>query len=104
MRNIFSAIFYIIIFSLLFSCTSENDSANGKDSAEIEVQDTSDIKGQNTDSEDIDSDSTINSDQEKLTLTKYICPIGDIEGNTDQAGDCPSCGMELIENPDYKSE
>jgi predicted Zn-ribbon and HTH transcriptional regulator len=37
----------------------------------------------------------------KKNNSKYICPQNDPEGNLNAPGNCPACGMELIENPDY---
>ncbi|MCF6183781.1 MAG: hypothetical protein L3J56_03985 [Bacteroidales bacterium] len=39
--------------------------------------------------------------KKKTIIYKYICPLGCKEGNSNTKGNCPNCGMELIENPDY---
>ncbi len=39
--------------------------------------------------------------KKKEKVYKYICPMGCKTGYSDKAGNCPECGMELIENPDF---
>jgi hypothetical protein len=34
----------------------------------------------------------------------YVCPMGPQCGQGDKAGKCPSCGMDMKENPDFKKK
>ncbi len=34
----------------------------------------------------------------------YVCPMGPQCGQADTAGKCPSCGMEMKPNPDFKKK
>ena len=40
--------------------------------------------------------------QKEVKIYKSICPLGCKKGKSDIKGNCPECGMELIENPDYQ--
>jgi hypothetical protein len=40
--------------------------------------------------------------QDTLKLKAYVCPMGPQCGQSDTAGKCPSCGMEMKANPKAK--
>ncbi len=76
---------------LIFSCSSE-ENIDEKDKIE-------NISKNNSEEKRVKKDSLI---EKKKEIFKYICPQGDKEGNSNIEGICASCGMELIENPDYQ--
>jgi len=89
----------ISITFILAACDSDEINDRDNDSVELIKNDTANI---NVSSDTISvSDTTVNKIEQKILQTIYICPLGDTEGNSDKAGVCPICEMELIENPDY---
>ena len=94
--------FIIFLSGSLISCDTgdENDTENDT----IIMTDTNSFD-EKSDTSAVSSDSVSVNEIKKITIaSKYICPLGDPEGNTDKAGICPVCEMELIENPDYISK
>ena len=89
--KLFILSFAFIALGMLVSCNSNETNEN--DSSEI-IEDTvntgNDTK-ETTEVEDVKAE-----DQ----TVKYVCPAGCEEGKSDKAGNCPTCGMELIENVD----
>lgn len=94
----------IIIVFIFSSCKSNDNSSDNKDSLNTDYIDTLIDTDTVSNTNNLDSIYENKSDIDEVIATKYICPIGDIEGNQNKAGICPICGMELIENPDYKTE
>ncbi len=96
-----SIIAFLVIF--LYSCSSD-------DVKESEIQKDTLIhtKEKDTHITEKASDSSSSKTDKKVNTVyktyKFICPIGDIKGNSNTPGICPECQMELIENPDYSSE
>lgn len=98
---------FLLIIPIVFSsCSSEENIEKGlkNDSVNIEtIQIQPTIDTVNINATNVD---TLNSDvsekKQTVKVFKYICPLGDREGNSDKEGICPACEMELIENPDYK--
>ncbi len=98
--SIFAFIIFISVF--LISCDPGNGSDTENDTI-IMTDSNSFVENSDTLSETTDSVSVNETEKEK-TESKYICPLGDPEGNVDKPGTCPVCEMELIENPDYISK
>ena len=98
-----SSIFVIItiLVGFLISCKSDNGNENEIDS--IQIRDTN-FTVTISDTATITTDIVQVNEENKKIVSKYICPLGDIEGNKDEPGICPICEMELIENPDYISK
>jgi len=88
----------VISFTAFFACNSnpsgENDTQN-TDSVEVTKQNTN----KNTNSEPKE---TTEKTTPKDYTAKYICPMHCPKSGGDKLGDCPECGMELIENPTTK--
>ncbi|MCD4794892.1 MAG: hypothetical protein K8R54_16780 [Bacteroidales bacterium] len=86
----------ILISCFLISCNSDEGNVTENDTNLNKVI---------PDTASVISDSTqLNETNNKISVSKYICPQGDKEGNSDEPGICPVCEMELIENPDYISK
>ena len=105
--KLISFTFLLIIPIVFISCSSEdnatedkNDTLNIIDKNTIQIQpivDTVNINSTNVDTLSL----VVSEKKETVKVFKYICPLGDKEGNSDKEGICPACEMELIENPDY---
>ena len=95
----------ILIVSILsFSCNSDDNNSNDIDSIEIQDMDTIQSEIIDTISTEDDTTNDLKDEIEEYKVSKYICPQGDPEGNSNKAGICPVCEMELIENPDYTNK
>lgn len=94
--------FTIFLSGFLTSCDPGNENDTENDT--IIVTDTNSFD-EKSDTSAVSTDSISVNEIKKITIaSKYICPLGDPEGNTDKPGICPVCEMELIENPDYISK
>ena len=85
--------FIFLTASLLISCgeTTSNETDSSKDSSKVE----------NTTNSETEINSTETTTEETSTTTeeaKFVCPGRCEEGKSATAGECSSCGMELIEN------
>ncbi len=78
--------FAIITFSV--SCKSDNSNSQQSDTTQI--------------SQKTDTTSTQQTVLGKEYTSKFICPNHCTGSGSDEAGICPVCGMEYIENPDYQ--
>ena len=95
------SIFAFIIFISVFLITCNPGDGTDTENDTIILPDTNSFdENSNTLSVTTDSVSVNETKKEKI-VSKYICPLGDPEGNVDKPGICPVCEMELIENPDY---
>jgi len=96
---------FLAFFSmLLFSCNSENNENKDIEKDTLIVLSTEDSMKNVENKVDTTTVKSIvkKSEVKKTTkVFKYICPQGDKEGNSDKEGICPTCEMDLIENPDY---
>jgi len=102
--NIIILAFSTFLFSMVLSCSSDETKEIG------EEDDTFHLKNDTLNQDLLKIDSLKEEDSVSTVVTKtitieskYICPLGDKEGNSDKAGICPICEMELIENPDFNS-
>ncbi|MCF6366959.1 MAG: hypothetical protein L3J35_12250 [Bacteroidales bacterium] len=94
--------FFSVFTAVLISCSSDNSDEikNNKDSTTVKVINKPITKTDTL----IKTDTVVKvTEKEEIIVSKYICPLGDKEGNSDKSGICPACEMELIENPDYLS-
>jgi len=102
---IYKLIIFTFSLSISFvSCSSEENTkkelkSNSVDTEEVQIQSNTDTITINT--VNIDTLKSNVSEKKEIKVFKYICPLGDKEGNADKKGICPICEMELIENPDY---
>lgn len=94
-------LFIPFLFSLIIffgACKNDSKDSESNDTTNIENIDTSKIIiSPNPNS---DNDNTLG----KEFTAKYICPMHCKGSGSDKFGSCPECGMEYIENPDYKIE
>jgi len=93
------AVVAIFAVALLFSACAETNESTDKDVTKKEVIE--EVKKVDKVVKEVVKDSTAVASTE---VSKYICPNGCEVGKVNEAGDCKSadCGMELIENPDFK--
>ncbi len=88
----------VISFTAFFACNSEPSGEKDTQNA-----DSVEIMNQNSDH---NTNSEKKETKEKTTpkdyTAKYICPMHCPKSGSDKLGDCPECGMELIENPTTK--
>jgi len=102
---IYKLIIFTFSLSIIFvSCSSEENTEkklknDSVDTETIQIQPIVDTITINT--LNIDTLKSTASEKKEVKVFKYICPLGDKEGNSDKEGICPTCEMELIENPDY---
>ncbi len=95
-----SSLLIPIVISFICACGNDQNQNNNADSLNRLNEDTT-VK-QNIITPDENKDTT--EKEKKIVVknnSKYICPQNDTEGNLNSPGYCPTCGMELIENPDY---
>ncbi len=95
LRKIITAIAFIIaIFSLTACNMGGNNDENNSDTLNVE---------ENIDNteENIDNQSETIEDDNDYTA-KYVCAAHCDGSGSDEAGNCPICKMELIENLDFK--
>ncbi|NPA68575.1 MAG: hypothetical protein GXO50_08205 [Chlorobi bacterium] len=103
-------IFAILLTLQIIFTVSCNKQTNKTETVKTTLQDTtSKIKTDTATKKSVQitesqSDTTDIKDKKtkKVKIFKYICPLGCKKGKSDSPGNCPECGMELIENPDYK--
>jgi len=93
-------LFIPVLFSLIiFLGACKNDSKNSDDNDSLKIE--------NVDSSKIIISPSPNADDNVLGkeyTSKYICPMHCKGSGSDKSGTCPECGMEYIENLDYKNE
>jgi hypothetical protein len=90
--NLILSSFAIVAILFLFSCGGTESSETNADSAKVN-------KSETTDSSKV----TKNDANKTEKVAKYICPMHCKGSDSDKAGTCPVCGMDLIENPDFKN-
>ncbi len=101
----------IVLFLLslgLISCSgTETNSGSDKDTTAV-VETTQEVSAEEANTVELDSIKTSNvSDALGVEYTaKYICPNHCKGSGSDKEGECknPDCGMELMENPNYKEQ
>ncbi len=95
-----------LFLSFILACNSENSNNSnnqGKDSVNVPIENS--VKETLTDSTEAKTEENTGNDQLNEEYTaKYICPNHDKGSGSDNPGDCPVCGMELIENPNYQAK
>ncbi len=100
--KLFKFTFLITIVLLFVSCDSQKEEEIEKNKEPIVKEEIIQENIKKIDTIIVDSVSKKNKKEVTEKVFKFICPQGDVEGNSDKKGICPSCGMELIENPDFK--
>jgi hypothetical protein len=86
-RIFFSACAVLALTMILFT----NESCNPKQQPAVEVK-TAEIKADTSSKEPM------------LKAKAYVCPMGMQCGQSDSAGKCESCGMELKKDPDFQKK
>lgn len=87
----------LIVVGLFFiaSCNSaEGTDSENSDSTEVVVKETFDV---DTASTEVDENQELGAEY----TSAYICPDHCKDSGSDKEGECPNCGMELLENPNY---
>jgi len=90
-----------IAFSIfgIVSCNSSNKTNNDEatDSTQVVVSDNNQVS--------VDSVENVGTTELGTEYTaKYICPNHCKNSGSDKEGECSECGMELMENPNYRTE
>lgn len=105
MNNLYRIfVLLIITIGFLVSCSEEQkeEKVSSVDSTGIikteKTKNIDSVKENQTDTISINE----KKQQKEVKIYKYICPLGCKKGKSDIKGNCPECGMELIENPDYQ--
>ncbi len=92
--------FRITIIALFFSATGLIVSCSSETSESTDTTKDS-VKVENTEkSENVTEETTTEEVNKTDEVAKYVCPARCEEGKSATPGVCPSCGMELIENPE----
>jgi len=98
---------YIFIGLLFFSaicisgCSSQgSDSENENDTTIVQMEQKMDELESTDSTKAVNENSTLG----KEYTAKYICPDHCKGSGSDKPGECPNCGMELMENPAYGKE
>ena len=109
MKNLYHT--FILIFAtivFLVSCSEKQNNEKNNTLIPDTINQTKEINTEiNSDSlkNKVSLDTTKEKNKKQIKkekiIYKYICPLGCKEGNSNIKGNCPNCGMELIENPDY---
>ncbi len=95
--------FCFFIFLILGQACQDNSDASSEekaDSVAFVTSATHSEQPQDTSEKKNAGDTVSENMSNNVPKTKYICPLGDKEGNVNKGGNCAACGMELIENPD----
>lgn len=96
-----------LFLALSLACNSENSNNSGnqdQDSVNTPIEKTIDSESIDTNSVKTTETKPENTDLDEEYTAKYICPNHDKGSGSDEPGDCPVCGMELIENPNYQGK
>jgi rubrerythrin len=87
MKKAILSIFVLAGFSVLVLNSSCNSKAKEEKKEEMNIK----------------ADS-VTSHRDSVKVQAYVCPMGPQCGQGDKPGKCPSCGMDLKENPDFKKK
>ncbi|MBN1252456.1 MAG: hypothetical protein JXR51_05760 [Bacteroidales bacterium] len=101
MKNFKLIFIALIAFSMfgIFACNSSSDNQNNENIDSTEI-----ISTENN-VETLDSTENVNAGNLGNEYTaKYICPNHCKGSGSDKEGECPVCGMELMENPNFEAK
>jgi hypothetical protein len=105
MKHILAVILSVLVLSFFMACTesgTQKESAAGQGDTITSVDEKASDVDTKKDSLTLDEEQPMDEKvQETAQVSKYICPNSCPEGHADHSGNCSTCGMELIENPDY---
>ncbi len=85
----------VISFTAFFACSSEQKN-------DVQNADSLNVNSKTVDSLNTENTKVIKETKPTDYTAKYICPMHCPNSGSDKMGDCPNCGMELIENPTTK--
>ncbi len=92
----------VIIF--VQACSDNKNSEKIEDTKKRETISPDTLKKDNfIKQENKNTDTTTVKTKKTKKIYKYICPLSCKNGKSDTFENCPRCGMEMIENPDYKT-
>jgi hypothetical protein len=83
-KTIFSALSILGLATILFSSSSCNTKPQDSDTKVVEIK--ADLS---------------KTDSAAVKAKAYVCPMGPQCGQSDSAGKCTSCGMEMKKDPNY---
>jgi uncharacterized paraquat-inducible protein A len=90
----------LLVFMVSCNSSEETDSDSAiTDSSAVSVEKVVDI-----DSAAVETRIEDNQELGKEYTSAYICPNHCKGSGSDKEGECPKCGMELMENPNYKAQ
>ncbi len=108
MKNLLYLLLFVLSFSF-FACTETNSNSVSESQDSTIVKKGAELT--NTDNTNIAKKDSVKkaSDSKGLGIeytAKYICPNRCKGSGSDKEGECnnPDCGMELMENPNYKEK
>ncbi len=106
MKNLLYLLLFVVASSVFFACNEpDSNSSSNTDSAVVKQKpDTNNVKVVSTNTEKVADKKTADLGIEYTA--KYICPNHCKGSGSDKAGECSNaeCGMELMENPNYKEK
>jgi len=95
LRKTITAITFIFITFSFVACNSGgNNNQNNSDTTKVKTT------IEKTDETSENQSETVEDDYDYTA--KYICPMHCKDSGNEEAGTCPKCKMDLIENLDYK--
>lgn len=100
MKTIKNFFFIVATIFLLATFACKNGSNGDSETADS-------LKNETIDTVQIDVDNPENNQSETVAedadyMAKYVCPMHCEGSGSNKKGMCAKCGMDLIENPDYK--
>ena len=101
--NYFFALLTILSFSFIVACSSDESDTDESDSTIVQMEEKMD-KIESGETDTLSSPGTDeNAKLGKEYTAKYVCPMHCKGSGSDKPGECSECGMDLIENQNYKS-
>ena len=100
MKTIKNFFFIVATIFLLATFACQNGADGNSTEADSLKNETIDSVQIDTDNTEINQSETVAEDADYMA--KYVCPMHCEGSGSDKKGMCPKCGMDLIENPDYK--
>lgn len=98
MKAVKLSVIAVICFTAFFACNSQGDNADNEQADSLKLLE--ELVDTVVTSKDTNAETeVVEQTTEKDYTAKYICPSRCAKSGSDKPGQCPDCGMELIENP-----